>query len=503
MKHKSTVLIVDDDAIGRQTLEALLISQGYDLAFASNGVEALEQAAKLKPDVILLDIMMPGMNGFEVCQRLRADPMLANVPVIILTTLDDRESRLRGIEAGADEFLSRPFDRNELRVRIRTITRLNRYRQLMLERSKFEWVVEQADDAYLVLGKSDDVLYANPQARRYLNLSNDETEPVTETFMELAIKWYRCQPDQAWSNWPDGRSAQSPLYLVRSDSADNGALWLRVELMEMTSRSEEKYLVRLRDITELVASQRATWTFQTQICHKLRTPLALLTGVLSVLEEDEAGLSEEKKKSILAMAHRNAKQLQDEIQEILQYVEAPEMTQPGRGHCALSQIPEMISEIAASLELHAEIRLDGDGVALEEQHVPISRDALDMVTWEILENSKKFHPHGSPSLEIKIAAMRDAVRIQFIDDGLRLPPEKLTKIWHPYYQAERNHSGQIPGLGLGLATVASLVWELGGSCHAYNREDKAGIIIELVLPTVQVDSGDVSVEGVVEYETIT
>src|SRR5690349_14482562 len=82
------ILIVDDEPAGRETLAALLLSQGYQLAFASSGAEALRQADELQPDLILLDVMMPGLDGFEVCQRLRADPVLGDVPIILLTALD-------------------------------------------------------------------------------------------------------------------------------------------------------------------------------------------------------------------------------------------------------------------------------------------------------------------------------------------------------------------------------------------------------------------------------
>jgi len=138
MKQNSIILIVDDEQIGRDTLEALLIGRGYDLAFANDGPEALAKAAELTPDLILLDVMMPSMDGFEVCRRLRADPLLAEVPIIMVTALDDRDYRLQGIEAGADDFVSKPFDRVELRARVRTITRLNRYRQLLLANRQLE-----------------------------------------------------------------------------------------------------------------------------------------------------------------------------------------------------------------------------------------------------------------------------------------------------------------------------------------------------------------------------
>jgi DNA-binding response OmpR family regulator len=125
------ILIVDDDPPTRETLTTLLSDGSYELVTATNGTEALTIASELLPDLILLDVMMPVVDGFEVCRRLRADPRLAEVPIIMLTALDDRASRLRGLEAGADDFLNKPFDGSELRTRVRTITRLNRYRRLV------------------------------------------------------------------------------------------------------------------------------------------------------------------------------------------------------------------------------------------------------------------------------------------------------------------------------------------------------------------------------------
>jgi signal transduction histidine kinase len=130
----SQILIVDDESAGRQVIEAMLAGQGYRLEYASNGPEALRLAESLLPDLILLDVMMPGMDGFEVCRRFRATPKLAEVPVVILTALDDRAALIQGIDAGADDFLSKPVDRQELSARVRTITRLNRYRILLEQR---------------------------------------------------------------------------------------------------------------------------------------------------------------------------------------------------------------------------------------------------------------------------------------------------------------------------------------------------------------------------------
>jgi PAS domain S-box-containing protein/putative nucleotidyltransferase with HDIG domain len=162
MNSNSIILIVDDEPTGRATLSALLANQGYHLALASSGAEALQQATSLSPDLILLDVMMPGMDGFEVCQQIRAIPHLADVPIVLVTALDDRDSRLQGIDAGADDFISKPFDRIELRARIRTITRLNRARRLLIERMKFERVVNLSPNGIMIVDADGTICLANP-----------------------------------------------------------------------------------------------------------------------------------------------------------------------------------------------------------------------------------------------------------------------------------------------------------------------------------------------------
>lgn len=139
----STILIVDDNATARETLAAMLEGEDYDLRMAKDGIQALQVLEQLRPDLILLDIMMPGMDGFEVCRRIRATPPLVEVPIIVLTALDDRDSLLKAIEAGADDFLSKPADRREIVARVRTITRLNRYRTLMEQRENIRHMAER------------------------------------------------------------------------------------------------------------------------------------------------------------------------------------------------------------------------------------------------------------------------------------------------------------------------------------------------------------------------
>ncbi|MCI0753357.1 PleD family two-component system response regulator [Teichococcus vastitatis] len=117
------ILVVDDIAANLRLLEARLNAEYYDVALASSGQEALVRAEEWLPDVILLDVMMPGMDGYEVSRRLKANPATAHIPVVMITALVDPVERVRGLEAGADDFLSKPVDHPTLFARLRALLR--------------------------------------------------------------------------------------------------------------------------------------------------------------------------------------------------------------------------------------------------------------------------------------------------------------------------------------------------------------------------------------------
>lgn len=115
------ILVVDDHCASRMTAVALLKVEGYQVLEADSGLVALERVMKSQPDLILLDVMMPEMDGFEVCRQLKQDDQTRLIPVVFITALNDRRSRIRGIEAGGDDFLTKPFDRLELAARVKSL----------------------------------------------------------------------------------------------------------------------------------------------------------------------------------------------------------------------------------------------------------------------------------------------------------------------------------------------------------------------------------------------
>ncbi len=488
MTTQSTILIVDDDPLGRDTLEALLINEGYHLAFAANGAQALAQIEEIRPDLVLLDVMMPDMDGFQVCRRVRATPDLVEIPIIMVTALDDRESRLRGIEAGADDFVTKPFDRLELRTRVRTITRLDRYRRLLAERARLEWIVDQAEDGYLWINGQDEILYANPQARLYLGMPAAEspaaeTVPPVRTFLELARMQYRCEPEANWSSWPNVQTDEQDLYLIRPETPTAVAFWLRVAVQNAPFGADDNRILRLQNVSAEISGRFDMRGFHEALRHKIRTPFTGILGSLELLAQRRARSSAEETALLAQMALESAQRLRDTLSDILGYLNLHSASRIGE-FFGLDELAATVREVAANLKI-ASVDVDCPP-DLHHLRLLLTRQAVELILWELLENAVKFHPTQTPVVQIR-AFQVDAERIglQVIDDGTHISPEHLSHLGQPYYQGEKYFTGESKGTGLGLSTVIGLTWNAGGTCHIQNRLDGNGIRVDLVIPAHQ------------------
>lgn len=134
VRSKAVVLVVDDDSRNRELIRSILLVRGHGVEEAVDGQDALEKVRAVRPDVVLLDVMMPGMDGFEVCRRLKGDNDTAAIPVMMVTSLSERNYRIRGIEAGANDFIVKPIDRQEVALRVQNAVQMKRlYDQVQAE----------------------------------------------------------------------------------------------------------------------------------------------------------------------------------------------------------------------------------------------------------------------------------------------------------------------------------------------------------------------------------
>jgi DNA-binding response OmpR family regulator len=480
---RSTILLVDDNPQILAILSDLLRPLDYQLFCAMNGSEALELAARHRPDLVLLDVMMPGMDGFSVCQALRADPQLAKVPVIMITALDDRASRLHGFEAGADDFVGKPFDYVELRTRVATILRLNRYRLLLeeqertaVEKARFAWVVEQSDDGYLIIASDHTIQYSNQRARELLSIGEDEPE----SFLRCVARQYSFVPQQMWATWPQPLPTGAPRLLVRPETTTSAEFWIQVDLAAQPPGGDDRPVVRLRDVTTQITSQRDMWTFHAMVAHKMRTPLVSIMGGLTLINDGAATITRESLARIAGVAVAGARRLQSEIEDILNYMRPPADLY-GSDTITLDDLTRLVALIAEDLSL-AQIEILRHNLD-NNRRLAMTRHSLDVALRELLENAKKFHPTHTPQISVMITPANDnQIALRVADDGTSLSPEQISSAWRPYYQGERSFTGQIEGMGLGLALVARIIYAVGGRCAISNRSDGPGVVVELHIP---------------------
>lgn len=486
MMPSNCVLIVDDEESARDTLEALLYKENYQLVLATDGYDALDKATAFLPDVILLDVMMPGMNGFETCQKIRQDSLLQDVPVILVTALDDRDSRIAGIESGADDFISKPFDKIELRTRVRSILRLNRYRKLLGERLKFEWVAEHTREAFVLLYENDVISYANPQAQNYLDLTEERIDAGKVDFLQAVDKVFQRERGE-WRGWSNNNSADDlnrARYLVRPETPHSKEAWFRVDVLELPEQTVEHRLVEITDASAEMELRRKAWAFQDAVAHKLLTPLNALQG-LELLRDEQLALLDMEQQELIDGARRGAARLTHQIQEIISYVERVPKLVSQQEQTTVKSLPPLLNRLQEYLAFSSRIKVDIQA-ELEQGIFSVASELLELVLRELLTNAKKFHPHKAPKIQVILTEdlhKENLANCRVIDDGRHIPPEHLEQLLQPYYQDEKFFTGEAEGMGLGLSMVSSLMRGVGGYCTVNNRSDgKAGVEVSLGIP---------------------
>src|SRR5688572_26411478 len=185
------ILVVDDIEANVRLLEAKLTAEYYEVLTANDGPTALAMAASERPAIVLLDVMMPGMDGFQVCRRLKDDPETRHVPVVLVTALDGRSDRVAGLEAGADDFLTKPIDDVMLFARVKSLTRLKAVIDELREReASGRRMGVIAGAASRMGGAGGRILIVDDNARQAERVSNElaiEHRPVVESDASKAL----------------------------------------------------------------------------------------------------------------------------------------------------------------------------------------------------------------------------------------------------------------------------------------------------------------------------
>ncbi len=363
---------------------------------------------------------------------------------------------------------------------------------LAAEHARFEWVVEHTDQGFLVISEQGNIIYANQQARTHLHIQPQTLSEQPVSFLETVEKYYHCYPEDAWKDWKAWNKVppllpedQQPLrYLVQPETSVSSTLWLHVELITFSRDTTTDYLVCLRNVTEQMTTQRQMWTFHALISHKLNTPMSCLLNSLYLLQDKAKDRSKEEMREFATIAYNSAQRLHNQFRSIRHFLTTPNLAHPGN-ECRLQAIPQLITALCADVEIKT-ISISAIPEHDPQLRTALSEQAVNLLLRQVLENAHKFHPQHNPVIEITLSLRaEEGLCLQVYDDGVTLSSDQLARVWAPYYQAERGFSGQVPGMGLGLAMVAMLLWSVGGSYHIYNRDPGPGVVVELVIPLIQ------------------
>ncbi|MHB8837926.1 MAG: response regulator [Gemmatimonadaceae bacterium] len=474
----SRLLLVDDSDFDRKLIATVLAHEGYDIADAASGAECLAVVASFDPDLIVLDVMMPDMDGYAVCRRLRANPLRAKIPVLMVTGLADAESMVQGLEAGADDFLTKPFNKWELRARVASLIRLGVQQRALADHERFYWAVEHADDGFVLVDRADRILHCNATGRRFLGFGAHD--PVEGLFVERLARDCVAHPADAWERWGDSDGRNKPFHLVRSVPGGRLKEWVLVTPHQNPDDPDGMVVVSLRDVSQQVERQMRQFEFHELVSHKLRTPLAGIVGAVDRLAVVRDELPGERERQMLDIVVRSTGRLREAVQDVLDFVgEGVQQETP----TPVAQLASLVRAVAAeehvaTLDLDAPEETAGLVVSLGEVSVRA-------ILRELMQNSVRFHPAHSPSVTVHIVRVGDGIlRIEVEDDGIGLTPRQIKRAFEPYVQGDPELTGEVPGMGLGLSTVATRVWGVGGRCAIENCSDHTGVRVRLDVPLV-------------------
>lgn len=459
LRKSASILVIDDNAVNCELIEAVLGPHGYQVAHAYSGAEALKKVEASLPQLILLDVAMPGMDGFEVARRLRANSSTRLIPILMVTAMGDVEHCVQGFDSGVDEYLTKPVDAQELLARVQSSLRLTHLRQQVEERQKLELVLGDVSDGILIVDAHGCVQETTPSARRVLGLGED-FEPCS-----LGALWgdLRGVPEDLVE--AVGRGEALDFVLQR----DEPALFLSVgsrPVLDAEGASAGAVL-SIRDVTREKLENKLQQDVLSLVSHKFRTPLTVTSLWSKVLMDGECGgLNKEQQEAATAI-HQASNELRGLLEGILAFVEQSRRLQH------LRRSPLSFEQIEIELQTRGSMVLGEGQTLIVERHgdgeivvdTAVFMDAL----MELVTNAAKFA--GDRPLEVRVSLRQEAGRCLLVisDNGPGIPPEHLEKIFERFYQVEQDFTGQVKGLGLGLPMVRLAIESLGADIEVRSR----------------------------------
>lgn len=462
MEAKADILIVDDTPENLRLLNQML-SQHYKVRLAPSGTIGLSAARSIPPDLILLDIMMPGMNGYDVVAQLKADKATEDIPIVFMSALDDIESKIRGFKAGGIDYITKPFQEMEVLARVRThISIRTLYKQAqaeIAERKRVEDELRESESRISALlsavpdtmyriardgtfldfkASSNEFLFASPEQIVGASLSHILDETLANKFM-ACIQEALAQKVMQTMEYSLKMEDSSHIFEARfKDSGIN----------EVT--------VIIRDVTGWARLEQMKSDFINRASHELRTPIATMLLMVNLIDNGTTPAEFKEFWDILKYEINNERRLVENLLNVGR-MESGQIDL----HFAMVEITRLLNQVAGQFEMPARdknitISIQMNLEPAEEVLVNADENALTQAFVNLLGNAIKFTPEGG-NVKFSLQRKDSGVEVSISDTGIGIPGEDLPLLFTRFFRGSNAIKNEIQGTGIGLFIVQSII----------------------------------------------
>ncbi|HEY7061623.1 MAG TPA: ATP-binding protein [Chloroflexota bacterium] len=495
------ILLADDNADLRDYVRRLL-GQHCEVVAVPDGAAALHAARSAPFDLVLTDVMMPGLDGFELLAALRADERTRTLPILLLSARAGEESRVEGMEAGADDYLVKPFSARELLARVRAhldIARARREAELCVRASEERFRALVNAGSYAVYCMSPDWSemrflhgrdflidtitpreswlgqYVHPDDQARLLAAIDEAVRTKRGF-ELEHRVRRADGTLGWTF-----SRAVPILNAAGEIVE----WFGAA-SDVTARKRleaEREELRAREEAARAESERLQRAFLAAVSHELLTPVAILRGYAETLANPRLQADPRVLSEAVTAIHDEGERLERLVRGVIVVTRA----QAGRLH--VNPTPFSLEPLIRRAAQYFQLRTARHHLRV---HVPSSvptvlgdRDLVVSVVYNLLDNAIKYSPQGGV-VQVVIAVQDSAVAVSVQDEGLGIEPADQARIFEPYYRAPGVTASHLGGAGLGLYLCAAIVQAHGGQLRVESSPGQ-GATFDFTLPRADRD----------------
>lgn len=467
-----TILVVDDSPPTCLYLRRLLEQRGYRVVTAHDGANGARLALETLPDLILLDKEMPGMHGFDVSRILRRHQDTSGIPILMISSETETAERIRGLEMGADDFITKGITGEELHSKINAFLRIKDLQdKLKRESDKLNQIFRFLHEPVAICNTEDQVALASQVFLSLMRMPREvaQFKSMTQILQALQV------PDESIEALR--RGSREEIRITITIDGEPTYLTGRTAPIRLDS-NEEALAYIFRDVTREVENERMKADFHSMIAHDLRSPMSVIQGYVSLMASGKTGEVNATQAEFLESVNRKITEMTALLNDFL------DMSKMDAGFvnlkCQDLDLGELIGEVVADLSPMADSRDIELRVDLAAGPVDIHADPLRLtqILRNIISNAIKYNVEAG-WIRVTVTAGDGYARVGVADGGIGMSEDELRVLFQPYTRGATQRT--IKGVGLGVVIVKKLVEAHGGEVSVVSEPGR-GSLFSFTLP---------------------